>query len=46
MSNNVQESGSRSMEKHRAGRNAIGAVIFARAETPDWILPLFTLAPE
>lgn len=34
-----------SMEEHRAERKAIGAVIFARADTPDWITPLFSLTP-
>jgi len=35
-----------SMEEHRAGRPAIGAVIFARGECPDWVTPLFTLTNE
>lgn len=33
-----------SMERQRAGREAIGAVVFARQECPDWITPLFTMA--
>lgn len=32
-----------SMERQRAGRDALGAVIFARNETPYWITPLWTL---
>jgi orotate phosphoribosyltransferase len=32
-----------SMEKHRGGREATGAVIFARGETPNWITPLFSM---
>jgi orotate phosphoribosyltransferase len=34
-----------SMEEHRAGREAIGAVIFARGICPQWVVPLFTMAP-
>ena len=34
-----------SMEEHRANRRAIGAVIFARTNTPDWITPLFRMEP-
>jgi hypothetical protein len=35
-----------SMEAHRAGREAIGAVLFAREPvTQDWITPLFALTP-
>lgn len=34
-----------SMEKHRDGRECIGAVVFARNPvTQDWIKPLFTMA--
>lgn len=32
-----------SMEAQRAGRNAVGAVIFARGKCPPWVTPLFTL---
>lgn len=32
-----------SMEEWRAGREAIGAVVFARSDCPNWIIPLFTL---
>jgi len=32
-----------SMENFRAGRDAIGAVIFARDVCPVWVLPLFQL---
>lgn len=34
----------RSMEEQRNGRDAIGAVIFARAACPKWITPLFMLS--
>ena len=33
-----------SMERQRAGRDAIGAVIFARGKCPPWVTPLFQLA--
>lgn len=33
-----------SMEAQRAGRDAIGAVIFARAQPPRWVTPLFLIA--
>lgn len=33
-----------SMEEQRAGRDAIGAVVFARNGCPDWVTPLFTMA--
>lgn len=33
-----------SMDAHRAGREAIGAVIFARGQCPPWITPLFHMA--
>ncbi len=32
-----------SIERHRAGRDAYGAVIFARGECPAWVVPLFEL---
>lgn len=32
-----------SIYKHKAGRLAIGAVIFARSETDSWVTPLFQL---
>lgn len=32
-----------SMEEYRAGREAIGAVIFARRLPPDWIVPVFQM---
>lgn len=32
-----------SMEEHRAGRQAIGAVIFARKQPARWITPLFQM---
>lgn len=32
-----------SMEAHRAGRDAKGAVIFARGESPAWVTPLFAM---
>lgn len=35
-----------SMEEQRAGREVIGLVIFARAETPKWIRVLFTFNPD
>lgn len=34
-----------SMEEHRAGRNAFGAVIFARRTPPTWVTSLFTMTP-
>lgn len=34
-----------SLEKHRAGRDAIGAVIYARGPRPAWVTALFELAP-
>lgn len=30
-----------SLEQHRAGRAAVGVVIFARGPCPKWVLPLF-----
>lgn len=36
----------RSMEKKRAGREAQGLVIFARAPTPDWIVALFQMPKD
>lgn len=33
-----------SLERHRAGRPAIGAVIFARGPVPPWVTPLFSMA--
>lgn len=35
-----------SMERHRAGRDAIGAVLFARSIPDEWILPLFMITRE
>lgn len=32
-----------SMEEHRGWRLAMGAVIFAREDTPEWITPLFRM---
>lgn len=32
-----------SMEEHRAGRDAVGVVLFARGPCPRWIFPLFTM---
>jgi hypothetical protein len=32
-----------SLDEHRAGRDAIGVVAFARGPIPDWVTPLFTL---
>lgn len=34
-----------SMEAHRNGREAIGAVIFARNPVADWVTPLFVMTP-
>lgn len=34
----------RSMEEQRDGRQAIGAVIFARGPVPAWVQPLFYMA--
>lgn len=31
-----------SMEEHRAGREAYGAVIVARGQVPDWVTPMLT----
>lgn len=33
------------MEAQRAGRDAMGAVIFSRGECPSWIVPLLELNP-
>jgi len=33
----------RSMEEQRAGRDAIGAVVFARGPCPSWVTPLFQM---
>ena len=33
----------RSMKAHRAGRDAIGAVVFARGPCPSWVIPLFQM---
>lgn len=32
-----------SMEAHRAGRDTIGAVLFARRACPSWVTPLFQM---
>lgn len=32
-----------SIERHRAGRDALGVAIFARGACPDWVFPLFTM---
>lgn len=32
-----------SMEKVRAGRHAVGAVVFARGSCPWWVMPLFQM---
>ena len=32
-----------SLEKHRNGRDAIGAVIFSRGAELDWVVPLFKM---
>jgi hypothetical protein len=32
-----------SLENHRAGRDAIGFVIFSRGFCPSWVTPLFTM---
>lgn len=32
-----------SMERHRAGRDAIGAVVFARGPVAPWVTPLFAM---
>ena len=34
-----------SLEALRAGREAIGAVLFARGPCPSWIMPLFCIPP-
>lgn len=34
-----------SLERHRAGRPAIGAVIFARCPVPPWVTALFSMVP-
>ena len=33
-----------SIETYRNGRHTLGAVIFARSETPEWIVPLFKVS--
>lgn len=33
----------RNMEEQRAGREAIGAVVFARGPCPSWVTPLFQM---
>ncbi len=35
-----------SMEEHRAGRLAIGAVVFARGLCPAWVTPIFSYIPK
>jgi len=32
-----------SMEEQRAGRDAIGVVVFARGECPSWVTPIFQM---
>lgn len=32
-----------SLERQRRGRDAIGAVLFARGPVPEWVTPLFVL---
>lgn len=32
-----------SMERFRAGRDAIGVCVFARGPVPSWVTPLFTM---
>ncbi len=34
-----------SMEKHRAGREASGVVLFARGPCPNWVFPIWSLCP-
>lgn len=33
-----------SMERHRAGREAFGIVLFARGICPNWVLPVWSLS--
>lgn len=33
-----------SMEEQRAGRDALGIVVFARGKCPDWVKPMFQMA--
>lgn len=33
-----------SLERHRAGREAIGVVVFCRGVCPEWVTPLFLMA--
>lgn len=35
-----------SMERHRAGRLAMGAVIFARGSSPFWVTSLFSMREQ
>ncbi len=35
-----------SMERHRNGRDAIGAVVFARGPCPSWVTPIFQMGVE
>lgn len=35
-----------SLEAHRNGRDALGAVIFARGPVPSWVTPLFQYCPR
>jgi len=35
-----------SMEKQRAGRDAIGVVVFARGPCPSWVTPIFQMWSE
>jgi hypothetical protein len=36
----------KSLEDHRAGRDALGLVAFSRGNTPWWVIPIFTYAAK